>query len=255
METTPDERFLRSLLNSQNLSSTQKLNLTKQRRAVKSIIEAKFEKNLRYFSVGSKKRKTIIGEVCDYDLVLCWHQTSELSIQSIYKAIGVELQNKWKKVRSKGITWKVPFSKSFHVDVIPAKAIDDDYNMMEVYNSDLEKPIKTSFSVHIKVLQKQFAGQIVRLLKIWKVKKMVPIKTFVLEQLVVQSLQNSTGEPLEVKLELALNKIELIEELEVRDPANSENIISNDMTSAEKREVKKQCQIALNQLPDWLKLF
>ena len=84
-------------------------------------------------------------------------------------------------------------------------------------------------------------------MKLWKKRKDVPIKTFILEQIVIEGCKGISRTTLEPQLNAAFKYIEdNINTKRITDPANSQNIISNDITKEEKNRIRRLATQAID---------
>ena len=88
---------------------------------------------------------------------------------------------------------------------------------------------------------------VIKLLKLWKYRRNVPIKTFLLEIMTHLVCFDVTRDSLSIQLEKVLEFItNNIAENNFYDPANGDNIISDDLTMREKYEIRDKACKALN---------
>jgi len=88
---------------------------------------------------------------------------------------------------------------------------------------------------------------VIKLLKLWKYRRKVPIKTFLLEVIAHLACYNVTRKSLSDQLEAVFEFIaENIVNRTFYDPANNNNIITNNLTLEEKYEIRNKANNALN---------
>jgi hypothetical protein len=79
------------------------------------------------------------------------------------------------------------FGVDFHIDVVPGRYIDDSKADTFLYQSSGEKKrLKTNLEVHINHVKDSGVIETIRLIKLWRERKGLKFKTFVLELLVIK---------------------------------------------------------------------
>jgi len=91
----------------------------------------------------------MIRQRYDLDIVIYWPHGVTYTIEGIYNAVGQELQKHWKFVRSKTVSWELPFEGSFHVDVVPGRALDGNFREATLFRTDTRTTLKTSLKTPI----------------------------------------------------------------------------------------------------------
>ncbi|GAH06993.1 unnamed protein product, partial [marine sediment metagenome] len=127
-----------------------------------------------------------------------------------------------------GTDWEIKFSNDFHIDVVPGKYSSSYNDYAYLFNKYTQSRLRTSITIHDEYVKKSKRQDIIRLLKLWKVRKKIPLKTFILEQLIIKGCNGMKYNLLEPLIFTALHYInENIMTIELRDPANSSNIITD----------------------------
>jgi predicted nucleotidyltransferase len=135
------------------------------------------------------------------------------------------------------------------IDIIPTRLIENGKNDVHLFVNKIgffEKPTykKTNPVKQMLSLKLNYREQrIVRLLKVWKIENNLKIKSIYLEWLAKKSF---LSRPITNKIEEDLNNViyfiaRNIEFIRIVDAANSNNIISNTLTSDEKRSISCFC--------------
>ncbi|MFX1297716.1 MAG: hypothetical protein ACFFD2_23065, partial [Promethearchaeota archaeon] len=227
-----NEDFLRGILNGQNLTQNQIENLKNQSNAIVRIIVEEIGGNLTKFNGGSYAKGTMIRASYDLDVVLFWPYNFQYSPQNLYSEVGSVLQRNGWNPRSKKVGWEIPFPGDFHIDVIPGKRIMNQRNYGYLYNRNLEKRFRTSVKKQVNFVKKTKRQDTIRLMKLWKKRKNVPIKTFILEDLVIKGCKGLERSSLEPQVIASLDYISrYILTKRVVDVSNSNNVVTDDLTT------------------------
>jgi hypothetical protein len=229
-----NEQYFQGLLAGQALTSSETNALRSLRDKIQGQL-ATFQGSPRFYYGGSYGKDTIIRASYDLDLVMYWPHDCGYALGDIFSAVATELRKHWKVVQQKNVAWTLPFEGGFHVDVVPGRAIDATFRYANLYRSTAGSSLQTSIKVHIDAVRKSGRRELIRLLKLWKVRRNVPVKSFVLEILGVEGAKGTSMTDLEPQLAAALTHIrDRILTANIVDPANSNNNLGETMTAQEK---------------------
>lgn len=225
--------YLAKVLASQTLGddSEELKALQKHRAEVEKILRDHFEDcspTIRYG--GSKAKGTMIKQAYDLDII-CYLPHDDTAagetLEDIYnntrKALEAQylVEPKASALRVKG---RKPSTDAadIHIDVVPGRFTDESKADAYLYRSSgNKKRLKTNLDAHIKHVKESGVTDAIRLLKLWKVRNGLGIKTFVLELLAVKLLKGKSGSGLATQLEYVWTEFrDDVEALSVEDPAN-----------------------------------
>lgn len=249
------EQYLRNLLASQELSDTELNQLRGLRKQIEEQL-AKLDGSPRFYYAGSYGKKTIIRARYDLDIVVYWPDTAKYSLKGIYTGVGDQLRKHWDVVNSKTVAWELPFKGGFHVDVVPGRALDGQYREANLYRTDTGTTLKTSLKTHIDTVRNSGRRDAIRLMRLWRQRRNVPFKkSFLLEMMTMYGCSGTRFDDLGGQVQSALVYIrDNICTRNVVDPANSNNSLSDDLTSANK-EVIRAAADAAAQATSWNTVF
>lgn len=241
-----DEEFLRTVLNDLKPTQSQVDSLLKLRDNVRSCIFDNIGGKKSMFMAGSFKKDTMIRQHYDLDMFIIW-TPGFMPLKDLFYAVEHALNSKWKRIEKKRVGWRIPYENEFHVDVIPTVQNIQESEYSYLYNCYENKTLKTSMQKHIEEIEKYDRRDVIKLLKLWKYRREVPIKTFLLEIITHLACYDVTKESLSVQLETVFEYItNNIINKEFYDPANRDNIITEDLTRREKYEIRDKTYKALN---------
>lgn len=248
-----DEEFLRKVLNDLEPTQSQVESLLKLRDRIRTCINDKIGGNPSMFMAGSFKKNTMIKQHYDLDMFLIW-SSDFIPIEEFFYEIEQALYSRWKNIEKKRVGWRIPYENEFHVDVIPSIQDVNNSDYSYLYNCYKKKKIRTSMTKHIDEIEKYNRRGVIKLLKLWKYRRNVPLKTFLLEVMIHLACYNLTRKSLSVQLEKALEYISNNIDRDFYDPANRENIITEYLIPQEREKIRKEALKALNR-EYWGKLF
>jgi hypothetical protein len=250
---TPND-YLKALLESQKLEEGSKelADLRRHREEVESLIRAKFPTpTIRY--AGSKAKGTMIRESYDLDLP-CYFANDDASagdtLEEIFDAVKAALaESYWIEEKASAIRLRSRDMKTdFHIDVVPGRFTDDSETDVFLHRTTGDKArFKTNLQVHIDHVRASGVTDAISLLKLWRKRSGVILKTFVLELIAVELIGGS-GDDLDRQLLDVLTELaERPEQIVVEDPANpSGNDLSDLWSEPVRAAVSEAAQATLS---------
>ncbi len=250
-----NEGYLSMLLDQQELTNFQKDNLRNLREKIETQIKDEIGGSPRVYYGGSYAKNTMIQAAYDLDIVFYWPSGFSYRIEDLSTEVGASLQRHWTYVYAKRVGWELPFEGDFHIDIIPGKTSSNDQSYAYLFNRDTGGRFQTSIEFQVNYVIQSDRRDAIRLMKLWKTRKKVPIKTFILEQLVIEGCKYIPRNDLEKQLNATLTYIrDNILTCRLYDPANTNNVISDDITNEEKYRVRNLAEDAL-QARSWAAVF
>src|SRR5262245_44522738 len=229
------QKYLEAVLNSQTLEEegNELATLRRHRNDVEELLRTNFEAcspTIRYG--GSYAKGTLIK--VDYDLdVICYfpHDDTEAgqTLKDIYfntrdalaRSYLVEEKPSALRLKSKQA---IQDNADFHIDVVPGRYIDDKKNDTFLYQNnaaDRKGWLKTNLEVHLSHISGSGVVPAIRLMKLWRGRNRLPVKTFALELLTVKLLQNKKKASLEDQLKYIWADLrDNVNNISIEDPAN-----------------------------------
>jgi hypothetical protein len=203
--------------------------------------------NPRFYYAGSYGKRTIIRQRYDLDIVVYWPQDCGYNIVDIYNAVGTVLERHGHHPNSKTVCWELPFQGGFHIDVVPGRALDAKYYEANLHRTDTGTTLKTSLKKHIDTVRRSGRTDAIRLMKLWKERRGVPFKkSFLLEMMVIEGCKGASTTDMAGQLSAALRHIrDTIETCNIKDPANSNNLLSDDLDRNSRAQIKFAADTAL----------
>ncbi len=224
--------YLRAVLAAQQLKddSAELKELQSERAKVEEIIRKKFGSvpTIRYG--GSKAKGDLIKESYDLDLICYFPFDSNAggeTLENIYRNVRdclsatYYVDKKTSALRLKSNDLK-EYMRDFHIDVIPGRFTDDKKGDCFIYQKSAEKcRLKTNLDVHISHIKNSGVLDALCLLKLWKIRRVIKLKNFVFELIVVDLLRGKKSSSLADQLTHVWTKLkDSSEPIAVEDPAN-----------------------------------
>lgn len=245
----------------------------KKREKVKDALAEKYKDEIvtRAINSGSYAKHDAVN--IKYDLDLCQpfkrnsFDTLEDMADAVFNYFNDEYEDedfvkfKTRKQRvSTGITFVVD-GDEIQMDIVPGRElIKDDYietNRLNLYVRPklLQEASSTQTNIqkHIDLIKgKSDERNVIRLLKIWKVKKSKNrVKSFLVELITIRAFDNCSNIPADQwgKLKMVMEYIrDNIKTIRLEDPANSNNVVSDTMTGSEKNDFSYDMELMLDHI-------
>lgn len=245
------EEYLENLVQSQsNIPEKYLIRIKQLKEKVRDIILKldKISKKPTPYDAGSIKKRTMIKESFDIDLLFYYPSDTDESLEDIFYYVEEVINNNFKFVRTKNVSIRIDFPNEddlekhdFHVDVVPAKRKTDSDIKAWIYKSKDKVNLMTSLEEHVKAVQNFGRYGILKLLKLWKVRKRIDCPSIVIELIAFEALKNEDRS--KIKRAEALKKIfNYITTIfpnrkKIEDPANpSHNLLDEEIISKRVKE-------------------
>jgi len=240
-------QYLRKLLYNQEIDIEIINNFKKLWKKINTQIKAQLDEKYYMYYGGSFRKDTMIKESYDLDIVLTIRHDSNMTTKDFFYFIGDILdQNQWKKLYKNRVSWRIYLQNDFHIDVVPGKYTGKVLHESYLFNSEAGKTLKTNIEIHENFVKENDCQDIIRLLKIWRHRRNIFAKTFILEQLAILSYKHDPSNNLHHQFITCLEYIEKkIMFIELKDPANPKNIITDTLSYPQREYLKNEARLAL----------
>lgn len=189
----------------------------------------------------------MIRDGFDLDIVIYWPHDCGYPLKDIFNAVGNVLKKHWNHVNPKTVSWELPFQGSFHIDIVPGRAMDGTFKYANLYRRDKDSSLQTSIKIHIDTVRDSGRRDLIRLMKLWRVKRGVPLKkSLALELISIEGCKGLQTDDLEKQMISALTYVrDHIMNARIIDPANSNNIVSDEISSSDRQQIRTAADSAL----------
>lgn len=193
---------------------------------------------------GSRAKGTATNLTSDMDIFISLSSTTSNSLKEIYNSCYARLRENINNVRKQnvsiGVTMNCLNGESINVDVVPAKRQSQYGNDHSLYKNKYDTWVKTNIDTHISQVVNSGRQYDIVALKIWRDLNKINFPSIYLECFALEYLK---GKPLSHCISNfyhLLNSIALnIEEKTIYDPANTNNILSDELTKSEKETLAR----------------
>jgi hypothetical protein len=131
------------------------------------------------------------------------------------------------------------------VDLVPAKRQSTQTNDHSLFRSRANTWTKTNIAKHVNYVLASGRNAEIRVLKLWRNQKGLDFPSFYLEMTTINALAGKNAGTSQNVWTVFQYLRDNFVNARVVDPANTNNVISDDLTAAEKQRIKKAAETAL----------
>ncbi|CAG0954446.1 hypothetical protein FLAV_00366 [Flavobacteriales bacterium] len=271
---TNKKQHLDCVLKSHNIENNETLitNYRAKRDEVKNDLLEKYKgKIYSPFNSGSYKKKTAVNIKFDIDLVIPFKKNGADTLETIFTEIFNYFDQDYRKKDSTLIgvnKQKVSIGLEFmvdgqilYLDIVPGREVND-YEKdgdLNLYVNDtmglIQKAscIKSNIQKQIeKIRDNSEARDGIKLLKVWKRRNNINVKSFFLELISIKAIEDHKGtvpndnwNKLKYILEFIRDNVETVS---LVDPGNSNNVVSDALEDFEKKNISENIKWMLQDI-------
>ncbi len=199
---------------------------------------------------GSFAKGTAIKSGTDIDLFISLSAQTPGTLKEIYNNLFNRMNERGYAPKIQNVSVKVRVD-GYEVDLVPAKRQDSYTDNHSLYRRRADTWTKTNVTRHITYVSQFGRANEIRIVKVWRNQKGVDFPSFFLELSVIGALAAQYGGTLSGNLRKVFQYFrDSFPNACLTDPANINNVISDDLTAAEKANVKASAITALG-AKDW----
>lgn len=191
---------------------------------------------------GSISKGTAVKLATDADIFLSISSDCTSTLAQIYNTLCSEVSNAGYPVRKQNVSIGTTVS-GHKIDLVPGKRQSQRGNDHSLYKRKTDSWTKTNISTHIEYVKKSGRIDEIKLAKIWRELHELEFPSFYLEMVVIDALKYSVQGDLPGNFLKVLDffRDNLISARYI-DPANTNNVISDDITAGQKNLIASQAR-------------
>lgn len=199
---------------------------------------------------GSFAKGTANSIGTDVDLFISIQSNVPDTLQQIYVSLfNCALQHGWNP-RQQNVSIGITYLGR-KIDLVPGRIQSGYQNYHSLYKSKTGSWTQTNVQLHINTVANSYRTEEIRALKIWRDLHGISFPSFYLELFAIDALSGKARGNVSSNVLSALAAIGgRLESKRIVDPANSNNIVSDDLTVSEKSAVARQANASLAK-PYW----
>lgn len=193
---------------------------------------------------GSFAKGTANRSGTDIDLFLSLTTDTPETLKQIYESLFTSLSNSRLTPRRQNVSIGVRVG-GVDVDLVPGKRQNAQTLDHSLYRRKADTWTKTNVQTHISHVLRHGYLMESRVLKLWRNQKGLDFPSFYLELAVIEALSRSGGTGLADRVLRVFGYLASdFRDARLVDPANTNNIISDDLTAADKAKIKEAAALA-----------
>jgi hypothetical protein len=198
---------------------------------------------------GSFAKGTANKSGTDIDLFISLAQNTSNTLKEIYESLYSRMNQNGYSPKRQNVSINIS-AGGYSVDLVPGKRQDLLSQDHSIYRRKADTWTKTNIATHINYVRLGARINESRIIKLWRSQKNLDFPSFYLELTVIRALTGHSGTLSSNVWNVFHYLRDTFSNARVVDPANSNNIISDDLTAAEQAAVKAAAAKALN-ARDW----
>lgn len=185
---------------------------------------------------GSVAKGTANSGSNDMDLFIALRETAPGTLQDIYATLLNVARHCW-PARAQNVSIGIQ-SGGYHFDLVPGRLQAGYQNWFSLWRNKAQTWTQTNVEQHVQTVSGSGRVDEIRILKLWRTQAGLDFPSFALELAAIQALKGYTHGNLAHNVWAAIGWLGAnIEAVRLIDPANTNNVVSDDMTTAEKRSI------------------
>jgi len=241
--------YLQEVLEAQRVAPEVEAAVRARRAEIEGLLANGWEYGApRFYYGGSFAKRTQIAAQFDLDVVVYFPPSSE-GPRAVFEAVERRLRAAGHAPDRHNVALRLRYTPGWHVDVVPGRAVDATYKYARLWSAELDVTRQTSLKMHIR-MAREGDREVIRLLKLWRARHVVPVGTFVLELAAARvrrgGWQAKPPAPLEARFAHVLRFLaEDFPGARLVDPANSNNVVTDEIEWFRKRAIADAAAEAL----------
>lgn len=202
---------------------------------------------------GSFAKGTANRSGTDIDLFISLTSSTTNTLKEIYESLFAKLQSAGHKPKKQNVSINIKVN-GYDVDLVPAKRQDTTSQDHSLYRRRADTWTKTNVAKHIAHVHAGGRLSETRVLKLWRNEKGLDFPSFYLEMTTINALNGHYGTLSQNVWATFKYLRDTFPTARVIDPANTNNVISDDLSTAERNAIKSAAVAALG-ASDWSQIL
>ena len=203
---------------------------------------------------GSYAKGTAVSGTTDIDLFISLSSSTPGDLRDIYEGLFQYASRQGWLPGRQNVSIRITYGGT-KIDLVPGRIQAGYQNYHSLYRSKKGSWTQTNVTLQIDTVRKSRRTDEIRAIKIWRNLHGLDFPSFYLELTVIDALYRRPANTLADNVLEALKYIaNSLPSARVVDPANSNNIISDDLTNSEKQTIALQASRSLQE-PNWAQVI
>ncbi len=201
---------------------------------------------------GSFAKGTANKSGTDIDLFVSISENVTDTMRDIYNSLFNKMTEKGLQPRKQNVSINIKIA-GYSVDLVPAKHQDGRSEDHSLCRRKANTWTKTNVDTHINQVTRSGRAPDIRIIKLWRDQKGLDFPSFYLELTVIDALKGKQGGLSDRVWAIFPYLRDSFPDARVVDPANTNNIVSEDLTREERQKIKAAAMTTLG-ATDWAQI-
>ena len=185
---------------------------------------------------GSRAKGTAISLASDMDMFISLSSANTASLGTIFNSLFTYFNTSY-LCRKQNVSVRVTYN-GLNVDLVPGKRQSQYGCDHSLYKSKQDTWMKTNVDEHINIVKNSPRAPEIVAVKIWRQRHNLPFPSIFLELVIIEALKNKGTSDHDTNFLSLLDYLHgNIQTVRIIDPANTNNILSNDICASEKKAI------------------
>ena len=186
---------------------------------------------------GSYAKETGVHGTSDVDILISLKSDTTATLKEIYDSLYALAQGQRWSPRAQNVSVGVTINGT-RGDLVPAKVQAGYQNYHSLYSRKRDSWTQTNVALHVATVRNSGRQREIRAVKIWRLLHNLDFPSLYLELFTIQALSGRSTSNLASSLLHALRTIGTsLATMRIEDPANTNNILSEDLSTQEKARI------------------
>ena len=196
---------------------------------------------------GSRAKGTAVALSTAFDVFISLSSSDDTPLEDIYNSLYAHFNQPSYNCRKQNVSIGITYGGK-SVDLVPGRRQSQYGDDHSLYNRKQSSWMKTNISEHIRMVKNSNRIIEIAAAKIWRHRHSLEFPSIFLELVTIQALKNHRVAEHDNNFLSLLDYIrDNIQSVRIVDPANSNNIISDELTAADKKTLSAQAGKSRNE--------
>jgi hypothetical protein len=196
---------------------------------------------------GSRAKGTAISLSTDLDMFISLSSSNTTSLKDIYNSLFDYFNQPGFYCRKQNVSIRVTYNGKY-VDIVPSRRQSQYGGDHSLYKRKQDSWMQTDVDKHINIVKNSNRIEEIAAAKIWRYRHNLDFSSIFLELVTIEATKNMGTTDHDSNFLYFLNFIrDNIQSVKIVDPANTNNVISDDLTIAEKKVLSDQARKSRNE--------
>jgi hypothetical protein len=201
---------------------------------------------------GAYAKGTAISLSSHVDVLISLELSPELEIRGAFWKLFEYLADQNLQPHTRSVSMQVE-SKGLRVDLLPTWPVSGSEQIL--YHKEPGNPFRTNVAQHVHLIANSGRSQEICALKIWRERHALDFPSFYLELVTLLALESERfGQVAENVFTVLRYLASRLPQAVIRDPANPDNVVSDELTGPQKKTISRAARKALED-DDWEKII